>query len=521
MNPLQAAVAASLALAIIVSSAWVQPEAQEGLVRLPPKTMWAAKRSNIRTGPGTQYAKVGLLEVGRKVVVTGQVGKWFRIREGGGHAFVYSPLLSSSPPGSQPRGDTRRVAAPRSQVPPSRQGKQVITYRNGRYEGQVRNGKRHGRGVFTWTSGNRYDGDWRNDKRTGRGVFTWSNGDRYDGDFVDGKKHGQGTYSWADGDRYQGEWRNGNRTGRGVFTWPDGERYEGDFVDGKITGRGIKAWPNGNRYEGQWLNDFMHGRGTLKWANGNRYEGDWRKGKRTGRGVFTWPDGERYEGDFVDGKRHGQGTYSYANGDRYKGEWRNGKRTGRGTLVSANGKVREGEWRDSKLVKPSARSQRERRRAQSPPARRRETRRQPQAQWGAIVVYEDRNGRMSFGATWNNPNPNTAHQRALDKCNEERGGYCDEDGFRYLAAVFSTAASREDILSAYGPEPIFSFATSPAPGRVVTLRRRCVAFYDEKGGPPMMAFGNSETEAKNRWSVFENDGSYTGAGTLRILCNDR
>lgn len=248
MNPLKAAVATSLALAIIVSSAWVQPEAQEGLVRLTPKMVWAAKRSNVRTGPGTQYDKVDLLEVGRKVVVTGQVGKWFRIREGGGHAFVYGPLLSSSPPGSQPRGDTRRVAAPRSQAPPSRQGRQVLTYKNGRYEGQVRNGKEHGQGTYTWTSGSRYEGD-----------------------FVDGDFHGRGTYTWADGNRYEGEWRNDKRTGRGIYTWATG-----------------------------------------KWK------------------------GDRYEGDFVDGKRTGWGTH-----------------------VSANGKVREGEWRDSKLVKPSARMQRQ------------------------------------------------------------------------------------------------------------------------------------------------------------------
>ena len=311
MNPLQAAVVTSLALAIIVSSAWVQPEAQEGLVRLPPKTMWAAKRSNIRTGPGTEYTKVGLLEVGRKVVVTGQVGNWFRIREGGGHAFVYGPLLSSSPP----RGDTRRAAAPRRHASPSAQGRQAITYKFGRYEGQVRNGKEHGRGVFTWTDGERYEGEFVDGKKTGRGIKTWPNGDRYEGQWLKGLWHGRGTLTWADGTRYEGDWRKGKRTGRGTYTWANGDRYRGDFVDGK----------------------------------------------RTGRGIFTWPDGERYEGDFVDGDFHGRGTYTWANGNRYEGEWRNDKRTGWGTHVSANGKVREGEWRDNKLVRPSARMRRQQR----------------------------------------------------------------------------------------------------------------------------------------------------------------
>ena len=37
-------------------------------------TMWALKRSNIRSGPGTDHAKVGLLEVGDEVQVTGEIG---------------------------------------------------------------------------------------------------------------------------------------------------------------------------------------------------------------------------------------------------------------------------------------------------------------------------------------------------------------------------------------------------------------------------------------------------------------
>ena len=310
MNPVKAIAAVFLALVIIVSSAWVQLEAQDNLVRLY-RTMWAAKRSNVRMGPGTEHRKVGLLEVGRKVQVTGKVGDWYRIRKGGGHAFVYGPLLSSKPP----RTGARRAAAPRRQATPPRQGRQVITYKNGRYEGQVRNGKEHGRGTFTWTSGDRYERDFLDGKITGRGIKTWRAGDRYEGDFVDGERTGHGTYTWADGDRYEGDFVDGKRTGRGTYTWTSGDRYEGDFLDGKITGRGIK----------------------------------------------TWRAGDRCEGDFVDGKRTGHGTYTWANGSRYTGDFVNGKRIGWGTHVSANGKVKEGEWKDGKLVRHSARMQRQQR----------------------------------------------------------------------------------------------------------------------------------------------------------------
>ena len=62
-------------------------------------TMWAAKRSNLRSGPGTDHAKVGLLEIGDEVQVTGEIGDWLRIEApGGGDAFVWAPLLTDEGP---------------------------------------------------------------------------------------------------------------------------------------------------------------------------------------------------------------------------------------------------------------------------------------------------------------------------------------------------------------------------------------------------------------------------------------
>ena len=62
--------------------------------------MWAAKRSNVRAGPGTSYAKVGLLEVGQAVRVIERIGAWFKLqpKPGQPERFVYAPLLSETAP---------------------------------------------------------------------------------------------------------------------------------------------------------------------------------------------------------------------------------------------------------------------------------------------------------------------------------------------------------------------------------------------------------------------------------------
>ena len=62
--------------------------------------MWAAKRSNVRAGPGTSYAKVGLLEVGQAVRVIERIGDWFNLEPQSAQPerFVYAPLLTETRP---------------------------------------------------------------------------------------------------------------------------------------------------------------------------------------------------------------------------------------------------------------------------------------------------------------------------------------------------------------------------------------------------------------------------------------
>ena len=215
----------ALALVALFMASFDMPPAtaQSRDTYVPPKTMWAAKRANVRVGPSTNHVKVGLLEIRERVRVVARTGNWFKLM-GQARRFVYAPLLS----------DTRPASAGATA--------QTVLHENGRYRGPTRNGRPHGRGVLTWANGNRYEGDFSNGRRTGRGTFTWGKrtkwaGHRYEGDFLNEKRAGRGVYTWPNGNRYEGAFRNNERHGSGVYIYGDGRRVEGTWRDGKRTGR--------------------------------------------------------------------------------------------------------------------------------------------------------------------------------------------------------------------------------------------------------------------------------------------
>jgi len=55
---------------------------------------------------------------------------------------------------------------------------------------------------------------------------------RYEGELKNDKRHGQGILIAADGENYEGEFENDFAHGEGIFTWVDGVRSEGIFRDG-------------------------------------------------------------------------------------------------------------------------------------------------------------------------------------------------------------------------------------------------------------------------------------------------
>lgn len=176
-----------------------------------------------------------------------------------------------------------------------------LVYKNGSiYEGEIKNGKREGYGVYLGSTGYKYEGYFKDDKQNGKGKEVSSNGSVYEGDFVDGLKSGKGKLTFASGNIYEGEFKDGLRNGYGKMTYKNGNFYEGDFVDEKFEGQGV-----------------------FTSASGYEYEGEYKANKENGIGKATYANGDRYFGEFVDGKKQGKGKYVFKDGTVLDGEWKN------------------------------------------------------------------------------------------------------------------------------------------------------------------------------------------------------
>lgn len=150
------------------------------------------------------------------------------------------------------------------------------------WSGACENGRASGPGKLSWhydSKVSRYEGEMRDGKAHGRGIVEMADGGRYEGEWRDGNEQGRGTWVWASGDRYDGEWRDDKRHGRGTFVRANGDRYDGEVSDGKQHGRGAWAGADGDRYDGEWREGLADGFGTFYFAGSDdTYTGLWRRG---------------------------------------------------------------------------------------------------------------------------------------------------------------------------------------------------------------------------------------------------
>lgn len=186
-------------------------------------------------------------------------GEWERGRIQGVGKYYYDDEQQQPPTAEESRSGKKKKPSPSSTY-----GKGVPLRSRSMYEGEFREGLRHGKGIYVLPDGSVYEGGWANGSMNGRGVFRWTDGSVYDGDWKDGRRHGQGFLRVSDGFTYDGNWVQNCMEGRASATYPSGQEYHGMFSNGKREGRGTIKFSNGAVYEGRFRDDAVDGQGTMK-----------------------------------------------------------------------------------------------------------------------------------------------------------------------------------------------------------------------------------------------------------------
>jgi len=215
------------------------------------------------------------------------------------------------------------------------------------YEGEYKDGLRHGVGTHYYTSGDKYLGEWEHGVQTGKGVFTYSDGSTHRGYYKGGVYNGSGRFTHPDGTKYKGNFLEGEFHGKGVLTLPDGEKYDGMWDNGKKCGYGKLTTLDGKECIGEFKNNLQHGNGKMTLPDGTIYDGIWKNGQMNGLGKLFLSNGIVYEGEFIGGVENGKGKSVLPNGETYIGEWENGKKHGKGFIKYENGAQYEGDWVNS------------------------------------------------------------------------------------------------------------------------------------------------------------------------------
>ena len=261
-----------------------------------------------------------------------------------------------------------------------------VKFANGdEYRGDTRDGKRHGRGVFTYAAtGDTYVGCFENDLFGGFGVMqrrpflqggTVHVGWKYEGTWKDGMRHGAGMQNDGAGELYDGNWVEDRPHGTGTAIYSritsgglslSVNRTGTASPAVKLPDAGLLAIDALTRQTGEGAAASVFPRDSsalqrvtapAEASGGPRdidppaaprgpgeYIGEWVAGRQHGKGTRRWTNGDVYDGFFERGLFHGEGTFKFAGGGSYSGGWAGGLRSGIGRRVYAGGAVVEGEW---------------------------------------------------------------------------------------------------------------------------------------------------------------------------------
>lgn len=127
------------------------------------------------------------------------------------------------------------------------------------------NGEPHGKGTYTHHNKGQvrqgtYDGEWKDGIKHGIGTYHYSNGDVYEGPWKDDKRHGSNgkyTYYKNPSSVYKGDWKDDMKHGSGIMEFANGDKYVGDWKKNKMeANEATYTWKDGTKYVGKWSVDF-------------------------------------------------------------------------------------------------------------------------------------------------------------------------------------------------------------------------------------------------------------------------
>jgi hypothetical protein len=256
----------------------------------------------------------------------------------------------SAPPVAAPPVPAPAIVAPPAAPKVEQPGREIapgvreVVFADGSvYKGGMRGFVQHGKGEYI-SKAFQYQGEFKDGLKHGAGTYSWEGGDRYEGEFVDDRPSGKGKWRFSTGDTYEGEVKAGSIVGRGTYTTKGGDTFTGSFIDGKMHGVGVYRFASGDRYEGEMIAGVMNGKGRYITQTGDKIEAPFVAGRANGRGSYTFSNGDRYEGDLLEGALTGNGVYFYASGQKYEGQLVAGEPRGRGTYWFVDGTRFEGDF---------------------------------------------------------------------------------------------------------------------------------------------------------------------------------
>ena len=215
-----------------------------------------------------------------------------------------------------------------------------------------------------------YEGEWKNCKRDGLGIYIKKNVAKFIGYFIEDQVEGFGKLTDRNGDVYIGYWLNSQASGFGIYTRKKIISFKGYWKNDKQDKFGIEVWPKFD-YIGDYSNGVKEGYGIMN-IKGGIYEGEMKGGNFNGIGKFTFNNKRRYEGEFINNKMEGYGILYlpgnkifvghfkddiqdgfgvfYTNKKIYIGFWQNMLLKGEVIIIDEN-KIKKQIWEEGKLYK--------------------------------------------------------------------------------------------------------------------------------------------------------------------------